>query len=73
MMVMMITNDISLLIIDLFRFSICSCISFGSLYLSYNLSLSSKLSNLVTYSFLFSPSLWHRIFLNSIPVLNFYS
>ena len=43
----LITVSISLLVIGLFIFSISSCFSLGSLYLSKNLSISSRLSILL--------------------------
>ena len=47
----LITNSISLLVISLFKFSISSCFRFCSLYFSRNLSISSRLCNLLAYSF----------------------
>ena len=47
---LLITVQISLLVMSLLRFSISSWFSFGKLYFSKNLSISSKLSILLTYS-----------------------
>ena len=44
------TNLISLLVMGLFKFSISSCFSFGSLYVSRSLSISSRLPNLLAYT-----------------------
>ena len=40
------TNSVSLIDMGIFKFSVFSEVSFGSLYLSRNLSISSKLLNL---------------------------
>ena len=45
-----ITNSISLLVMGLFKFSISSCFSFGSIYVSRNLSISSRLAILLAYN-----------------------
>ena len=47
--VVLITDSISLLVIGLFKLSISSQFSFGVLYISRNLSISSHLSNLLVY------------------------
>ena len=46
----LITVSISMLVKDLLRFSISSWFSFGKLYFSKNLSISSTLSILLTYN-----------------------
>uniref|UniRef100_A0A8C0SKD7 Acyl-CoA dehydrogenase family member 9 n=1 Tax=Canis lupus familiaris TaxID=9615 RepID=A0A8C0SKD7_CANLF len=46
----LMTASISSLVIGLLRFSISSCSSFGSLWLSRNASISSRLPNLLAYS-----------------------
>ena len=47
----LITRSISLLVISLFRFSISPQFSVGRLYISRNLSVYSRLSNLLAYNF----------------------
>ena len=47
----LITDSISLLVIGLFKFYISSCFSFGSLYVSRNLSSSSRLPSSLVYNF----------------------
>ena len=64
MVMTMITNSISLRVIGPFRFCIYSGVSFSSLRLSYNLSFSSKFSNLLAYSA--GPQ--KTVFFNSIPL-----
>ena len=46
------TDSISLLVISLFIFSISSCFHFGRLYVPRNLSIFSRLSNLLAYRIL---------------------
>ena len=46
----LIANSISLLVVDLFRFSISSFFSPGRVYVSRNWSISSKLPNLLAYN-----------------------
>ena len=46
-----ITHSISLMVIRLFMFSISFCFDFGSLCISRKLSISSRLSNSLAYSF----------------------
>lgn len=49
--VFFITDSISLVVFRLFKFSISFCFSFGRLHVSRNLSISSKLSNMLAYRF----------------------
>ena len=46
----LITNSMSLLVMGLFKFSISSCFSFGSVYVSRNLSISSRLPISLAYN-----------------------
>ena len=47
----LITDSISLPVINWLKFSIFSCFSFSSLYASRNLSISPRLSNMLAYIF----------------------
>ena len=61
----LIAVSISILVINLFIFSIYSCFSLGSLYLCTNLSISSRRSILLVYS-----CLWWSLMIFSISVLS---
>ena len=61
-----VTNSTSLLVISLFRLPISSWFSLGRLYVSRNLSISSRLSNLLVYDC--SILLWFFVSLISVVI-----